>query len=234
MYRRELSVSDGGSESIMDRIIRRSICLGMVFCLLLLAVSCGGTRGDDGEQVAKVNDTVITSGQFTHFSTLLYYLWGYDPSEMSVEEKQYFLDTMVEGEVLRQYYEEQGEDIYDDAYDSGKSSFVSSIRESSADFLEENGISEDDLIYYYRSSYLTQKFYGDVQAAYGEEKLQADAQAYYDEHKEDYRLSEEEGGGYRSIDEVRDEINYALYNKAVRERIASIEEEMDIEKTTFE
>lgn len=218
----------------MDRLIRRIMSLSVILCLLLLTVSCGSIRGDGGEQVAKVGDTVITEGQFNRFATLQYYLWGYDPTEMSAEEKQYFLDTMVEGEAIRQYYEEQGEDIYDDEYDAGKSGFISNIRDSAADFLEENGISEDDLIYYYRFSYLTQRFRYDVQTSLGEEQLKEDAARYYDENIENYKNDDGSGAGYRSFEEVRDEIEYTLVSQAVGDRLAALEDSMDIEKTTFE
>ena len=149
------------------------LCLTLV--LAVSAASCGSDRRSSDIRAARVNDAVITMGQLDHYSTLYYYIAGYDPSEISAAEKEQCLDLMVECEAIRQYYEEQGRDIYNDAYDAGKTGFLSQTQETAADFLRENDISEEDLIYYYRNSYLQQLLYSDVQAEGGGENVEAAA-----------------------------------------------------------
>lgn len=145
---------------------RGIIAVSLMLILAVSASSCGTEGKSRTEPAARVNDAVISQGQLDKYSTLYYYLEGYDPAEISGAEKQQCLDAMVECEALRQYYEAQGRDIYNDEYDAGKNGFLSSTQETAADFLKENEITEEDLIYYYRNSYLQQLLYRDVQAEF--------------------------------------------------------------------
>ena len=159
--------------------MKKTFCGIIALCLILVfavsAASCGSERKSSDVRVARVNDAVITRGQLDHYAILYYYIAGYDPSEISAAEKEQCLDIMVECEAIRQYYEKQGRDIYNDEYDAGKTSFLSRTKESAADFLKENDISEEDLIYYFRNSYLQQLLYSDVQAEVGGEEIEAAA-----------------------------------------------------------
>lgn len=159
----------------MKKSLLGAIAVLMIFAVALSAASCGSERKSSAEPAARVNDAVISRGQLDHYSVLYYYIAGYDPSEISGAEKQQCLDSMVECEALRQYYEAQGRDIYNDEYDAGKTGFLSSTEESAADFLRENSITEEDLIYYYRNMYLQQLLYKDVQAESGGAELEAAA-----------------------------------------------------------
>ena len=176
---------------------RGSIAVCLILIFTVLAVACGTEGKSRTEPAARVNDAVISQGQLDKYSTLYYYIEGYDPSEISEAEKQQCLDTMVDCEALRQYYEAQGRDIYNDEYDAGKNGFLSSTKETAADFLKENDITEEDLIYYYRNSYLQQLLYRDVQAEYSGGEAEAAARKKIRAIEEDMdieRMTREEIG----------------------------------------
>lgn len=173
----------------MKKTMRIMAAVLLIVTMLITAAACG--ENGSSRQMARINDTVITEGQLDKFSTLIYYIWGYDPSEMTLDEKKYFLDVMVECEVLRQYYEEQGENIYNDEYDSGKTTFLETAKSSEADFLKENGITDDDLIYYYRTAFVSQKFYDELRTGENEEQLNEDAKQFYEDAKESYKTEDE-------------------------------------------
>lgn len=226
----------------MKTLLRPILCVFLTAILALSAASCGADSAGSGGQAARVNDTVITVDQLDTFATLVYYVAGYDPSEMTSEEKRNCLDTMVECEAIRQYYEEQGRDIYKDDYDSGKSSFLDSIQGASMDYLTENNITEDDLIYYYRCAYLSQILYKDVQDEHDEEEIEAEAKEYYEENIDEFAVSDaadEDGSAdaeqkYSSYEDVQESVKYTIYNKYYLEKIDGIKESMDIEVTYSE
>ncbi len=218
----------------MNRSFCRIISIMMIMIMVMLAVSCGTDRKNGEKQVAKVNDSVITLGDLDTYAILEYYIAGYDPAEISGDEKHACLETMVRCEAIRQYYEEQGRDIYNDEYDSGKNGFLSRMQASSMDYLKENNISEEDLIYYYRNSYLSQILFRDVREEHGEEAIEAAAKAYYDGHLEQYKKDPQEGsaGGepqYQAFEDVKDSIEYTICSQYYQEKIEQIMEGMEIE-----
>lgn len=173
----------------MKKYISRAAAIIMAVALLFAAAGCGPSNA--GKEAAKVNDTVITCGQVDKYATIMYFTNGYDVSEVTDDVKSETLDTMVEREVIRQYYEENNIDIYDDDYDSGKDAFVESFKENEENFLKESDVTEEDLIDYYRSTFVSQHFYADIAAEYSAEAIDQAAQDYFNENKENYAVGDQ-------------------------------------------
>lgn len=173
----------------MKRHISRAAAVVLTVMIIVSAAGCGSSN--DGKEAAKINDTVITCGQVDKYATIMYFTNGYDVSEITDDVRNDTLNTMVECEVLRQYYEKNAEDIYNDDYDSGKDAFVDSFKKNNENFLKESDVAEDDLIYYYRSSYISQRFYSDIAAEYTEEDINKAAEDYYNENKENYAVGDQ-------------------------------------------
>ncbi len=168
----------------LHRITGVLIAAGLAFSM----TACGGSP-DPEAQVASVNDTVITQRDVDSFSVLYMYMQGYDPVELTGEEKQAILEKMVDTEVIRQYYESAG--YTDDNYDSDLETFIAGVKSSEGDFIEQYEIADDDLSDFYRSQYLTQSFFTEIRSENSEEDMYTMALGYYDEHKDDYAVEEE-------------------------------------------
>lgn len=174
----------------MKRMIRSAAAFCLTAVLILSAAGCAGSK-DSEKQVAKINDVVITQGQLDTYTALDIYREGYDPSEADVAQQKACLDEMVDAEVIRQYYKEQSIDIYDDAYNSGRDSFLNDIKNNEAEFLEQNDISEEELIDYYEDQYVIGRFFEETRNAYDESRIAQEAIEYYESHMEDYRIEKQ-------------------------------------------
>ena len=174
----------------MKKTIRSAAALFLTAVLILTAAGCAGPE-DSEKQVAKINDTVITQGELDTYTALDIYREGYDPSEADVGQKQECLNEMVDAEVIRQYYREQAIDIYNDAYNSGRDSFLNEIRNNEAEFLEQNDISEEELIDYYEDQYVISSFFEETRAAYDEGRIAQEAADYYEKHIDDYKIEKQ-------------------------------------------
>ena len=174
----------------MKKTIRSAAALFLTAVFILTAAGCAGPE-DSEKQVAKINDTVITQGELDTYTALDIYREGYDPSEADVGQKQECLNEMVDAEVIRQYYREQAIDIYNDAYNSGRDSFLNEIRNNEAEFLEQNDISEEELIDYYEDQYVISSFFEETRAAYDEGRIAHEAADYYEKHIDDYKIEKQ-------------------------------------------
>lgn len=165
-----------------------------VLCLAgLLAFSmtgCGNKAASE-KQAAKVNDTVITEGELYTYTLLELYRDGYDPSEIDQEKEKNNLESIINAEAIQQYYNENGIDIYDDAYNAAKNSFLEDIESSGVQFLDQNDITEEELIHFFRSQYVTSRFFEETRNAYSSEAVLETALNYYESHKQDYAVEPE-------------------------------------------
>ena len=173
----------------MRRIIRSAAAVWLA-ALLLSVAGCGGTADSD-RQAARINDTVITEANLNTYTVLSMYRDGYDPSEADVDQRKKCLEEMVDAEVIRQYYEKNDLEIYDDAYNAGKDSFLSDMQTNDAEFLDQNDITYEDLVYYYRAQYATGRFFEETSAQYDETGIMEEARRYYDEHRDDYAVEKQ-------------------------------------------
>lgn len=163
----------------------------LIAALMILALAGCADSGDQNRQTARIGDEVITQGQLDNFTMLTLYRQGYDLSGTTKALKEECLQDMIDAEALSQYCQDNGIDLYDDTYNSGKSAFMDSIKKNDADFLDQNGIKDSDLITYYRSQYLSSKLLERVQSEYSADQIAREAQAYYDKHKDEYKVESE-------------------------------------------
>lgn len=174
----------------MKRTIRSAAAICLAVFLSLAAAGCAGSSDSD-RQVARIGQTVITLGNLETFTALKMYRDGYDPSGAKVEQKKECLSEMVDAEVIRQYYESNGTEIYDDTYNSGKDVFLGDMQSNDRAFLDQNGITYDDLVYFYRAQFVKDKFFMETRSQHNPEEISAEARDYYDAHREDYVLEKE-------------------------------------------
>ena len=172
------------------RKIRFAAAVCLAVCLSLTAVGCAGSSDAD-RQVARISQTVITQGNLETFTVLKMYRDGYDPSGAEVEQKKACLEEMVDAEAIRQFYEANSTEIYDDVYNAGKEVFLEELQSSDGAFLEQNGITYDDLVYFYRAQFVKDKFFEETRSQHTPEEISAQAQEYYDAHREDYVREQE-------------------------------------------
>lgn len=200
---------------------KKTAAILLTAAIIFSAAGCGTENPED--QAAKINDTVITKGQFDRFSTLCLYMMGYDPSEnLTSDQETSMLDDMVNAEVLKQYYEKEDPSVFSDTYQSGLEAFISQTKQVSGEFIESSGISDEDLTFYYMSQYLTQLCFNEIQAENSDEELYGEAEKYYEEHRDDF--------GEETLDEALEEIYYQLYSDRYEEKLDELKEDMSIEK----
>ena len=163
----------------------------LLSAVMIFALAGCASKSDSGKKVADVEGTVITQGQLDNFTMLTLYRQGYDLSGTTAALKKQCLQNMIDAEAINIYCENNGIDVYDDSYNTEKTSFMDSIKKNDSDFLEQNDITDSDLVTYYRSQYLSNKLIEQVQTEYSEEEIAKEARAYYDSHKNDYKVDDE-------------------------------------------
>ncbi len=204
----------------MEKNSLTKAAVSLLIIVLLTGLSaCGGDKSQ--EQLVKINDTVITNGQFDRFCMLWLYTQGFDPSEkLTSDQKSLALGDMINAEVLRQYYEEKDPSVLSDSYQNSLKAYRDQMKAGSAEFLSGNGISDEDIGFYYMSQYLTEKYFEDIRREYSGETLKAEAEKYYDEHAEQF--------SGRSFEESQEEIYYLLYSERYGQQLKEIKSRMTI------
>lgn len=193
-----------------------------ILILLLLAcfAACGG-EDQSQEQLVKINDTVITNGQFDRFCTLWLYTQGFDPSEkLTSDQKSLALGDMINAEVLRQYYEKEDPSVLSDSYESSLKAYRDQMKAGSAEFLSGNDISDEDIGFFYMSQYLTEKYFEKIRGEYNGDTLRKEAEAYYKKHEDQF--------SGRTFEESQEEIYYMLYSEKYGEQLKKIKSHMTI------
>ncbi len=176
---------------IMKMIRKKALLLLLAVIFAVSASACGASDKDDSAQAAQIGDKIITENQLEKFSMLYLYSTGYDPSDLTEDQKKVILDLLVDAEVISRYYKDNDTDIYNDDYDSGKKQFVENAKNGESDFLTQNDITDDDLVYFYRVQYLNNQLFTEIEAEHPDEDTAAAAEAYYEEHREDFAVEKE-------------------------------------------
>lgn len=142
------------------------------------------------------------------------------------EQKDQFLNEMVEMQVVQHYFAQKDQDIYGEEYESYTRSFVESAHESVPDFLEKYSISDEALEKYYRNQFAVSALFMEIESEYAKEDLSAQAKEYYEEHKEDFRNSD---GSYEALEDVIQPVYYSLYSEFYQKKVDELKEGMKIE-----
>lgn len=174
----------------MNKFLKILLAAALVITFAVAVPGCAGSRDPDA-QVASVNNTRITQSDLDAYTALDVYTQGYDLTDIKKSQEQTCLDNMVDAEVIRQYYEKTNAHIYDDSYNSQKDEYVNSLKSQNADFIDQSSITDKDIIVYFRSQYLRNKFLGETQAEHDAAAIQQEARKYYDSHKKDYKVENE-------------------------------------------
>ncbi len=129
---------------------------------------------------------------------------------------------MVDAEVLRRkYYEKNDPSVFSDTYQSGRlQAYLTQTKQDNGEFIDSSGISDEDITFYYRSQYLTQLCFNEIQEENSDEALYGEAEAYYEKHREDF--------GQETLDEALGEIYYLLYSDMYEEKLDDIKENMSV------
>lgn len=198
----------------------------VIMALVFSMAGCGNTAKSGDDAAATVNDVVITQDNLEKFTIINMYLIGYDPADMTEELKQTFLEGMVDIEVVKQYFEDSEKDIFDNDFKEETKTFISSAHETSEDFLTEYEISDEDLTRFFESQLVISEMYAEIQAERPSESIEAEVNAYYEENKD---IFVDEEGNPMALDDVRQDIEYNIYNTYYDEKVESLKSDMTIE-----
>lgn len=157
----------------------------MVFALS----ACGS--GKDSTVLAKVGDAEITQNQIDGY-TGYYVLTTYGQSKSEVGEENLsamegiLLNFAVEIELLKEHYKKEGVDVLPDDYDDQFKSYKEAMLSQGEDIqtkLDDEGIDDDTLNFFYESQYYTKKYMEDIDKE--DPAAEEDIEAYYNEHKDE-------------------------------------------------
>lgn len=210
----------------MNRLIQRVAACFTVVCLLAGLSACGSSSDDGSSVLAQVEDRKITEQELEEFSAISMQMMGYDAGAITEEQREQFLNELVEIQVVRTYFEQNGQDVYGDEFEESAQSFVDSAHESALDFLDKYNISDEALKEYYGGQFAVSALFMEIQSRYAQEDLYSLAKEYYEEHRTEFVNSD---GSYEDLDDVIQPVYYALYSEFYRERVDELKEDMEIE-----
>lgn len=209
----------------LDKRITALLLVMTVALSALAFTGCGGTGEDGSAKVAKVNDTVITEDQLDCFAKINMQLLGYDPSDITEDQKQELLNQLVVVQVVKEYYSDKGDDLYGDDYESAAKTFIDSAHESAADFLTQYEITDDQLKDFYSGQYAVSALFREIQEEHASDDMYALASEYYNAHKDEFKNDD---GTYSELDDVIQSVYYALYSNMYDEKVTELKKDMKI------
>lgn len=172
----------------MKTNFKRITVFTLVIAIVFAMTACGG----GSTVLAKVGDTEITQEQINGYTS--YYVlttYSQSKSELGEENVKYMngllLNFAIEVEVLIQHYEKEGvkvlSDDYDDEFKSYKETLLSQ-GENIQTQLDNEGIDDETLDFFYRSQFYTKKFMEDIDKE--DPASEEDIEAYYNDHKDEF------------------------------------------------
>lgn len=172
---------------LFKKITTFTLITVMLITMALSMSACGG-----GTVLATIGDTEITMEQIDDY-TSYYTLTAFSQSKKEFTEenlnyvKGTVLNLAVEAELLVQHYEKEGVEVipknFDEEFDSFKQSLLGQGDDIQAK-LDEEGISDETLEFFYRYSYYAQQYMKDIEKE--NPTSEDDIELYYNEHKEEY------------------------------------------------
>jgi foldase protein PrsA len=216
------------------KIVKKiKITISVLFILILGAApaltGCGGSA-DESEVLAKVGDVEITENRVNAFTELMFFLYGYDSSNLSDTEKNLYradtLDTMVQAAAMEEYF--KGKDVFPEDADASIKQFTDMIYQTEGvmDTLKEKGITDDTLRYYTETQYYFQALADEV-TENGALPTEAEIEAYYTAHEDDFSDTEQRRISHILVGNADHTDEDRLLAEDIRERIASGEESFE-------
>ncbi|MDR1247633.1 MAG: peptidylprolyl isomerase [Clostridiales Family XIII bacterium] len=209
------------------------IAIALLFAVILGAAStltgCG-SGSDNSEVLAKVGDIEITENSVNAFTELMFFLYGYDSSNLSDDEKTLYradtLDTMVQAAAMEEYF--KGKDVFPDDADDSIKQFTDMIYQTEGvrDILREKGITDDTLKYYTETQYYFQALADEVTEG-GVLPTEAEIEAYYVAHENEYEDTEQRRISHILVGDADHNDEDRQLAEEIREKIASGEESFE-------
>lgn len=191
----------------------------------LMFSGCGGTDDGGSAKAAKVNDTIITEDQLDCFTKISMQLMGYDPSDITEDQREELLNQLIVIQVVKEYYKDKGDELYGDDYESAVKTFTDSAHESAADFLTQYEITDDQLDDFYSGQYAVSAMFREIQEEHASDDMYSLASEYYDAHKDEFKNDD---GSYPELDDVIQSVYYALYSNMYDEKVTELKKDMKI------
>ncbi len=207
-----------------DKRITALILAVAVIASVMIFTGCGGTD-DSSAKAAKVNDTVITEDQLDCYTKISMQLMGYDPSDITEDQKEELLNQLVVIQVVKEHYKDKGDELYGDDYESAVKTFTDSAHESAADFLTQYEITDDQLEDFYSGQYAVSAMFREIQEEHASDDMYSLASEYYEAHKDEFKNDD---GSYPELDEVIQSVYYVLYSNMYDEKVTELKKDMKI------
>lgn len=169
----------------MNKKIKSILTLILVLALLLGASGCGNSDSNSNssnnenknEVLAKVGDSEITQSQVDGYVNY-HVLTAYQQSAEGLTDDErnqisgLLLNFAVEVDLLKEYYEKKGETVLPEDFDGQFDTFKESLnggqenQQEGQDMiakLEEEGVNEDTLKFFYSSQFYTKKYMKEIE-----------------------------------------------------------------------
>ncbi len=213
----------------------------LAFVMIIITAACGG--GTDAEKsasssytadvpeseiAAKVGNSTITKGMRDKYAIISTYMYGYDPSSLNDDAKSSLLDQLIDSYAIYEYYKNKGLEPLGADYTANAAMFVQIAKEKYPDFIKEYGISDNDLEEFYKSQFMSQTLFTEIESEYSETDMTANAYNYYTSHMDQYAA--EDGSGVKPFEEVLQDVYSQLHDQYYREKLAEIKKSVSVNK----
>jgi parvulin-like peptidyl-prolyl isomerase len=205
---------------------------GIILLSVALLAGCGGAAEapDDSEVLATVGDVNITEARVNAFTELLFFLYGFDDTQISEDEKNLYraetLDTMIQAAAMEQQYK-RGDVLPDDA-DDRLQQFKDALYQTEGveAMFAEKGITENVLRYYMETQFYFQALAAEATED-GALPTDAEIEAYYEAHKQEFSGTEERRISHILVGDANHSDEDRQLAEDIRGRIASGEESFE-------
>ena len=185
---------------------KKLLILTLILALILSFTACSSKEAG-AKELANINGTVIDQKDLDEYATLLYYMQGYDLTQVEDEaQKEAITSTvltdMVTLEIMREYYKDKKDEVLPETVEADLARFLEEAKsnEEIKTYLTDAGISEETLTRLFYNQYYSQAFFEEVKS--GMATLDADIAKYYEDNKEEFKLDQVEASHILVDDEA--------------------------------
>jgi len=154
--------------------------------------ACGPSADDE---LAKVNDAVVTAGDIDQYLPLYSLTSGIDLTSVTDKDalqnlRDAALKDLVDMEAIKQYMAAKNDSVIPETRDDEFKAFMDQINgdETAKTFIKDNKISEEYLAEFFDNQYYTQAFYQEMMGEVTD--LEEQTRAYYDSHQQEFTMDQ--------------------------------------------